>query len=360
MLFLPEYLDHLRLKGASDHTLRSYESDLRTFAVYLDQVNPAKITADDFRAWDTFVRFKYHHNTRVRRRTAISGFFKWLHETEGIPDITADLPPLRSRESDPFLLYPEELEQILHAQDEKNQIQQRDGALISFLATTGVRRGEVIKLRMADVSLSPTGQCWIVNVPSGKPEGRNRRVNFGNIEAKLDIATGHFGLWFMKRIEQFGGATASSRYPLFSDSAEPSKALGRSAIENSIIRACRRANLPRLFVGAHGDAPTSRDAVGAHGDAPAPTPTRCSVSCHTFRHFFATYARVHGMDLEVISSYLGHASLNTTRRYIHLAEKASSEQMLRSGPTRGLHAKPTLDHSEFTKLLHQIVPRSRS
>ena len=45
-----------------------------------------------------------------------------------------------------------------------------------------------------------------------------------------------------------------------------------------------------------------------------------AASTHTFRHSFATQCILNGMDIRTLQQLLGHANVNTTQLYLHVAE----------------------------------------
>jgi hypothetical protein len=53
-----------------------------------------------------------------------------------------------------------------------------------------------------------------------------------------------------------------------------------------------------------------------------------------FRHFYATYLAVSGMDIHKIQQRLGHASLDRTERYIHYADLVKADSS-RNNPMSG-------------------------
>jgi site-specific recombinase XerD len=100
---------------------------------------------------------------------------------------------------------------------------------------------------------------------------------------------------------------------------------------------------PYLFPGRQADQPISpRTVQKAVGRARAAAGLNKGVRPHSLRHRFATHLLEAGTDLRTIQILLGHQSLNTTARYLHVstAALASTHSPLdRLGPLAGEDAR---------------------
>ena len=50
-----------------------------------------------------------------------------------------------------------------------------------------------------------------------------------------------------------------------------------------------------------------------------------NVSPHTLRHSFATHLVENGADIQLVQHMMGHASITTTERYIHMSQRHLKE-----------------------------------
>ncbi len=64
---------------------------------------------------------------------------------------------------------------------------------------------------------------------------------------------------------------------------------------------------------------------GALGRVVKKTGITKKLSVHTLRHAYATHLLEQGVNIRVIQRYMGHKSLETTMRYLHLTRKGQED-----------------------------------
>jgi integrase/recombinase XerD len=189
----------------------------------------------------------------------------------------------------------------------------RNTALIALLADTGLRIGELDILKFGDVRPIYKGREIVnfeLHVNSSKTS-HARVVPFSRL-LEGDLCAEYFAryyLWLSLEKKQSPGD------PLFfwlaydaSKKEDQTTALHRRAILGYLVRCARKGGV----------------------DKP--------VSAHDFRHFYGTYSYINGMDLHTLQNYMGHARIETTMRYIHVAERITGEALKHSA-TVGLKAQ---------------------
>jgi integrase/recombinase XerD len=177
----------------------------------------------------------------------------------------------------------------------------RDRAIVLGMLLAGLRRCEVLGLRLRDVN--PGEQRLFV--ASGKG-GRERVVS----------VSGRF-------FEALGGYLQLERPPeavtdaCFVVLKGPRRGLPLSA-----------AGLDEVIDGARGRAGLAR------------------MTCHMLRHTCLTRLREQGMSLEALQAQAGHASIDSTRIYLHLANDWLAGEYLRAAEAIEAQIDPTAADGE--------------
>ena len=281
--------------GASRHTILAYRDAwklwLRFAAMRVGRpVADLRVTDLDVETTLAFLDSleTERHNavvTRNHRRTAIQAFFRYLGSVapEYLAHCRRILAIPRKRAPQRTVDYREraEVETLLTHIDRRTPRGRRDYTLLSFLYNSGARVQEVVDLSRAALQLDRPYQVRLVG------KGRQERI-----------------------------------CPLWPETA----ALLRALVTERDID--RNPSAP-IFVNARGQRLTRygvRHIVKRYVAAAIPTQsslTRKRIHPHTFRHGCAVALLQAGVELNLIRSWLGHVSLETTQRYaeIDLAQK---------------------------------------
>lgn len=290
------FLDHLRVsKNASVHTLAAYERDLKQFLELLTKRGKTLTNAGetDIQAYLKDLRKKEQKPTSIARKiSALRQYYKFLLQENLIredPSLFIESPAASKKL--PKAIGPETLEKILnvvekgsHYADEKTDaaelltraLRLRDRAMVYFLYATGVRVTELITLPMQHMDLE-AGYARVM----GKRK-KERVVPF------VPIVT--------KYLHEY---LATARPLLLSTS--PNK-------DSEIF-----------FIGLGGEGLTRQGFWKTLKKIAATAGINQSLHPHMLRHTFATDLLKSGMDLRSLQMLLGHADMQTTQVYTHIA-----------------------------------------
>jgi integrase/recombinase XerC len=275
------FLEALRIRAVSEHTLLNYELDLRDFASFIDA---QKIELENID--HVFIRGYLNHlyekkNLQkvsvARRLSCLRTFFKFLVRQNQLKANPAELV------SSPRL--PKKLPSYLNEQEAATVVEMpfvpgfkgdRDSAILELLYASGLRVRELVGLN--DESLDLPQQ--LVRV---------------------------FGKGKKQRIVPFGEHAA--------------KALRAYVTERNRLKLDQPeedGHVP-LFVSVRGRRLDARDIQRLVERTRLLLPAGRHLTVHTLRHTFATHLLERGADLRAIQELLGHSSLATTQKYTHVS-----------------------------------------
>jgi integrase/recombinase XerD len=285
---LKDYQAYLRVeKGLRPLTCEAYDSDLKTFAEFIEGRHGILLTAaqQDVAAFLEHLRgHGIDSRSAARKLSCLRGFYKWLLLDRRIHhDPTVNIESPKAWKVLPKSLAEPEVVEMLeragiaasHPQAQGRAL--RDRAILELLYAGGLRVSEVTALSTGDLALD-----------AGRVQVRGK----GDKERIVPL-----------------GRTAVLALEEYLREGRPHLARISSARKANAAR----QDATRLFLSLRG-MPLTRQWVWhvvkmANGAA----------SPHRLRHSCATHMVEHGADLRSVQLILGHADISTTQVYTHLA-----------------------------------------
>ena len=246
---------------------------------HLWTVNPDQITSTHLKQFANLTVETHSANVARNRISCVKGFWKYLYEEEIVARNRAvamkmpPKPPRQGKERDltreqVLKLYQEALKRPLTA------------ALMSCVYHGGLRRMEAVKLQASECSYGDDGYIKLRFKGKG---GKIREVPLGE-----------------------DGTMAIKPY-----------------LEHAKSRAGQAAG-GWLFPGGKPGTHITTEALYKRIKKLAKSVGLSDVSPHWFRHAFATHAGQGGCDPKTVSEQMGHASLETTSKYMHSNKAAGA------------------------------------
>jgi len=277
--FVAPFHSYLKTElNLSPHTVLAYIRDINQFMEFVKSKgslfeNPQRIDPAFARSYLRWLELKNFSKKSVARKiSSCRAFFRYLFREGKIklnPFEHILTPKLGKRL--PSFLYPEEVVKLLNAVDLKLKNGTRDLAILELIYASGMRVGEVAKVRIENIDLE-SGEVLV----QGKGD-KERVVLIGShaissikkyLDARKSITDEK--ILFLGR----GGSKLTSR-----------------SMERMVRKYARKAGLSKR------------------------------VTPHTLRHSFATHLLSGGADLKMVQELLGHSSLSTTQIYTHITKE---------------------------------------
>lgn len=277
----PEFEDfklYLLQKNASAHTINGYEHDLKQFYEFI-KLPVQQITKQHLTKYILYLKEekKLAPASINRKINSLKSFFRFLTNEGIIKSNPAKTIPLAKQERKlPKTL---EVKDILKVITFAESL--RDRLIFEILFATGIRREELVKLKVSDIDFT---------------HGLIRIRGKGKKERYVPVAPAT-----LERIKEYVEETKSEwLFPGRNDTH-----LTPTRVNEIFMYYRDKLNIPNL------------------------TP-------HKLRHTFATVMFENGADIKVIQDLMGHASINTTNIYAKTSNKRNIEEYMKFHPLANL------------------------
>ena len=258
---LEKFIAAKRIEGRTRPTLLYYESTIRHL---LSDVPGSLLnfTAEDIRDYlSDFQQKRQSSSVTVNNiRRIFSSFFSWLEQEDYIiKSPMRRIHKVKTGTRVKSTISDEEMETLRDHCDNK-----RDLAMIDFLASTGIRVGELVRLNRTDINFNER-ECIV----SGK--GNKQRIVYFNARAKTHLLN-------------YLGERTDENPALFVSLHQPTERLRISGVETRLRKLGRETGVMHVHP-------------------------------HKFRRTLATAAIDRGMPVEQVQRLLGHVKIDTTMQY---------------------------------------------
>ena len=266
-MLIDKYEDYLNYeKNFSDHTISAYLSDIEAFENFL-VIRGEKLSVDInysfIRQWIVYLSEKKYSKTSINRKIAsLKSYFNFLVNIDKI-----ELSPLKGHKnlkSSSKIVIPFSEDEIMQVFENFNnsKISDRDKLIIEIFYSTGIRREELINIKIQDIYLE---------------QGLIKILGKRNKERLIPIIP-----MLLKNLRTYIDNNSNSKY-LFQ--TKKLKKLSVSTVYRLINKYFRLVS------------------------------SKVKVSPHVLRHTFATHMLNNGADINTIKEILGHSSLSSTQIY---------------------------------------------
>lgn len=292
--------DEIKVRHYSRKTLRTYAHWSRHFQKFLKNKPSAELTTVDVKEYLTWLAVKCHVAASTQNQAFNSLLFLFRHALKREFGELRDVPRAKKSLYVPVVLSREEIDSII------KHLYHPYSLIVKLLFGCGLRQFECLQLRVRDFNFDARiltihgkgKKDRTVPLPESIIDQLRTQIKRVTDLHLRDLADGYDGVflddaverkypkapkelvhqWFFpqRSLTEMGGTGQRRRWHIH-----------ESKLQKALYIAARKANIPKR------------------------------VTCHTFRHSFATHLLQANYDIRTIQNLLGHSSLKTTMIYTH-------------------------------------------
>lgn len=299
--YLPAYLSDLAERNFSGETIYGRRKEILGFLSFCTErsiVSPVEITVSFMERYAKYETSRISEATGRRLSTVtaihslstIRSFLGYLVRKQAMlfnPALEVELPKM-GRRLPRNVLSAIEVERMMLVPDIKDPVGLRNRAILELLYSTGMRRGELARLDLADIDFAG-GTVFI-----RQAKGLTDRIAPAGERALL---------WVSKYIaEARPGLPGSEKLSALFLSAIHHRGLSAGSVSEIVSDIKTAAGIEK------------------------------SGAAHMLRHTAATLMLENGADVRYVQQFLGHKELNSTQRYTHVAIRALHDVHAKTHP----------------------------
>lgn len=306
--FLNDINDFMMVRRYSKRTIKTYITWVRAFINFNDKKHPSELGVSDIKRFLTHLAVNRHVSASTQAIALNSLAYLYNKFLEQPIEDMGEFKRAKRQAKLPVVLTQEEVALLL------KQVPSQYKLLIGVLYGSGLRRMELVRLRVHDVDTSMK-QVRVWNGKGFKHRFTNLAVELlpaieqqtKRVELLLDEDlqnADYSGVWMPDGLERkYKGANKTLAWQyLF-----PSVRLSVDPETNLIRR-------------HHMDESMVNKVIKQAGKAAGIIKT---ISSHTLRHSFATHLLQNGVDIRTVQTQLGHADVKTTEIYTHVLKQGA-------------------------------------
>lgn len=302
---LDQVRDTLRRRHYAIRTEEAYLNWIKRFILFHNKQHPKEMGSQEIEQFLTHLAVNQHVSPSTQNQALAALLFLYQQVLHQELEQPIDAVRAKKKQRLPVVMNKDEVKRVIALLSDPYQL------MAQLLYGSGLRLMECVRLRVKDIDFD---RCQVI-VRSGKGNQDRDTILPDSLHLSLQRQLRYAKTLHQNDLEQGYGAV----YLPY-------------ALERKYVNANREWGwqyvfpAPKLSKDPHSDL-IRRHHIGEKGlqkavrSAARRAEINKPISCHTFRHCFATHLLENGYDIRTIQELMGHKSVETTMIYTHVLKR---------------------------------------